>query len=203
MPRHRQRACLESGLKLDLNQLARQGLVRPGVLAGLHFIRWFSTYWEEEIASGLISASMEGEDEGWFRIRIGSLDQTIILVSKVRHFGGRQWYFVCPVMNRCVSVLWKPPGATRFCSRQSWGSRRVAYASQFLDPDNRAHRGKAKIKERLIGDCDPDEWELPPKPKWMRWPTYNRLVERFDCYEEVLDRGIVELMNKFLGKNCQ
>jgi hypothetical protein len=60
----------------------------------------------------------------------------------------------------------------------------VAYASQFLDPDNRAHRGKAKIKARLIG-CDPEEWELPPKPKWMRWQAYNRYVERFEGYEEI------------------
>jgi hypothetical protein len=22
--------------------------------------------------------------------------------------------------------------------------------------------------------------DLPPKPKWMRWATYNRYVERFD-----------------------
>jgi len=146
---------------------------------------------------------MEGEYEGWFRIQIGSLDQTIILVPKARHFGGRQWYFVCPVMNRCASVLWKPPGATRFCSRQSWGSRRVAYSSQFLGPDDRAHRGKAKIKRRLLGDHDPDDWDLPPKPKWMRWSTYNRLVEQYDSYEEVRDRGITELMAKFLGKNSQ
>jgi hypothetical protein len=33
---------------------------------------------------------------------------------------------------------------------------------------------------RLIGDL-PDDWDLPPKPKWMRWRTYNRLVERFDA----------------------
>jgi hypothetical protein len=143
---------------------------------------------------------MQGNYEGWFRIQIGSLDQRIILVPKPRHFGGQQWYFMCPVMNRCASVLWRPPGANRFCSRQTWGSRRVAYCSQFLDPDNRAHHGKAKIKKRLIGDCDPDEWELPPKPKWMRWHTYNRLVERFDSYEEILGRGIEELISKFLGK---
>jgi hypothetical protein len=62
------------------------------------------------------------------------------------------------------------------------------------------HIGKAKIKARLIGDCDPDEWDLPPKPKSMRWSTYNRLVEKFDSYEEVLDRGIAELMAKLLGK---
>jgi hypothetical protein len=200
MPRSRQRSCLEQGLKLDLNKLARQGLVRPGSSVGPYFVRWFNAYWDEEIASGLISAKMEGEYEGWFRIQIGSLDQRIMLVPRPRHFGGRQWYFICPVMNRRASVLWKPPGATRFCSRQSWGSRRVAYSSQFLDPDNRAHRGKAKIKQRLIGDCDPDEWDLPPKPKWMRWSTYNRLVERFDSYEEILDRGIAGLMARFLGK---
>jgi hypothetical protein len=52
----------------------------------------------------------------------------------------------------------------------------------------------------LIADLDPDEWELPPKPKWMRWRTYNRLVEEFDSYEKILDRGIAELMAKFLGK---
>jgi hypothetical protein len=64
-------------------------------------------------------------------------------------------------------------------SWQTWG-RQVAYSSQFLDRDNRAHRGKAKIKSRLIADLDPDEWEFPPKPKWMRWRTYNR----YEAYEK-------------------
>jgi hypothetical protein len=92
----------------------------------------------------------------------------------------------------------------RFCSdrcRQAhrkinaWG-RRVAYASQFADPDNRAHIGQAKIRARLIGDLDPDEWNLPPKPKGMRWRTYNRYVERYDAYEAILDCGIPELLAK-------
>jgi hypothetical protein len=59
---------------------------------------------------------------------------------------------------------------------------------------------RPKFKSRLIGDLNPDEWELPPKPKWMRWSKYNRLVEKFDSYEEILNRGIAELMAKFLGK---
>src|SRR6267142_1338299 len=26
----------------------------------------------------------------------------------------------------------------------------------------------------LVGaELDPDEWDFPPKPKWMRWATYN------------------------------
>jgi hypothetical protein len=198
VPRSRQRTTLESGLKLDLNELRRQGLIRPGTKCGVVIRRTDST--GEEIARGLITSNMEGEYEGWLRIRLGSIDQTIILVPKPRHFGGYQWYFVCPVMNRYASVLWMPPGATRFCSRQAWG-RRVAYASQFLDPDNRAHRGQAKIKARLISDLDPDEWDLPPKPKGMRWRTYNRYVQKFDAYEDILNQNIAELMARLLDKS--
>ena len=176
----------------------RQGCIVPGAQSAWRSV-WTNSYTDEEIASAHFTAHM-GQHEGRLRIQTGDTAQTIFLTPKPRRFGGHQWYFICPVMNRCASVLWKPPGATRFCSRQSWGSRRVAYASQFLDPDNRAHRGKAKIKARLIADLDPDEWELPPKPRWMRWRTYNRYVERFDRHEAILEDGIFELMAKFLAK---
>src|SRR5262245_64587302 len=86
----------------------------------------------------------------------------------------------------------------KFRCRQGWG-RRVAYISQFLSRDHRAHHGKEKIKARLLGDCDPDEWEMPPKPKWMRWRTYNRLADRFDSYQEILDEGVPELLAKLFG----
>jgi hypothetical protein len=198
MPRPRQRACLQDGLKLDLNRLARRGYIRRGVKSGPVGIRWISTYWEEEIASGVITADMSGEHEGWLRLR-GDFDEWITLVARPRHFGGRQWYFLCPAMNRPVSVLWRPPGARRFRSRHAW-RRQVAYRSQFSNPDNRAHLGKERIKARLIGDLDPDEWDLPPKPKWMRWSTYNRYVERYDNYETILDYGCCALAAK-LGKN--
>jgi hypothetical protein len=199
MARQRQRACLQQGLKLDLNRLAQQGLVKPGAQTGPFAIRWTNSYWQEEIASGLISADMQGETEGSLRIQIGELDQTIILVASPRHYGGRQWYFMCPVMNRRTSVLWMPPGAGRFASRQAWPGQ-VAYSSQFMTPDERAHLGKAKIKSRLIGALDPDEWDLPPKPKWMRWRTYNRYVEKFDAYEAILDEGTIELMAKLMER---
>jgi hypothetical protein len=88
-----------------------------------------------------------------------------------------------------------PPGATCFCSRQAWG-RQVAYASQYEDTDGRAHLGKDKIKSRLIADLNPDEWDLPPKPKWMRWPTYHRYVEKFDRYEELLDLRLIKAANR-------
>jgi hypothetical protein len=200
MPRPCDRVRLENGLKLDLNRLARRGFIQLGGHKG-GAISW--SYDGEQIAWGIITTDMSGTNgpHGWFRIQIGSLDQHITLVSCPRHFGGRQWYFVCPYTKRRVSVLWMPPGARDFACRQKWG-RQVAYVSQFLDRDNRAHRGKAKINSRLcsIGGFDSDEWDLPPKPKWMRWRTYNRAEEKFERYEAILDEGTFSLMARLLGR---
>jgi hypothetical protein len=41
----------------------------------------------------------------------------------------------------------------------------------------------------------------PPKPKWMRWRTYNRYVQRYDRYEDILKEGIIPLIAKFLGRS--
>lgn len=73
-------------------------------------------------------------------------------------------------------------GAKRFCGRHEWEGQ-IAYASQFDTPIDRAHRGKARIKAKLIGAVDPDEWDFPPKPKWMRWRTYEALERKFDACE--------------------
>ena len=197
MARPRDRVCLQDGLKLDLLRLAQKGFIQRGANIGVRGISWTHSYWGE-VASGLISAEMAGDNEGWLRIQIGNLDQRIILVPRPRRFGGHQWYFICPVLNRKVSVLWKPPGATQFCCRQTWG-RRVAYQSQFNDATNRAHLGQARIKSRLIADLDPDDWDLPPKPKWMRWKTYERHTERFDRNEAELDYGCTVLAAKLSG----
>ncbi len=58
-----------------------------------------------------------------------------------------------------------------------------------------------KIKRRLIGELDPEEWDVPPKPKWMRWATYNRYVERFERYEAVLDRAALALVTKLVRRS--
>jgi len=199
MPRPRQRACLQDGPSLNLNRLARRGFIQPGAATGPTGIAWRNS--DEEIASGIITADLRGPDEGWFRIQIGQLDQGINLVSCPRHFGGRQWYFLCPSTNRRASVLWKPPGAHYFACRQRWG-RQVAYASQFLSRADRAHGGQAKIKSRLcsIGGFDPDEWRFPPKPKWMRWSTYDQAVEKFDSYEPILDEDTFALVARLKGR---
>jgi hypothetical protein len=133
MPRPRQRACLEAGLKLDINKLTRQGLFRPRGKVGPCTINWTNSYTGDVIAGGQITAYLESDYAGWFRIQIGELDQWIDLMAQPRHFGGRQWYFKSPITHRC-SVLWMPLGARRFCGRHEWEGQ-VAYASQFDAPE--------------------------------------------------------------------
>lgn len=198
MPRPRERVNLSDGLRLDLSRLRHRGIVRPGcrIVRGL---TWTHSYWGE-IASATLTSDMTSDVEGFLTVEMEGALQRIILVPERRHFGGHQWYFICPVMNRRCSVLYRPPGGKRFCSRQAWG-RQVAYGSQFLDRDNRAHRGKAKINARLcqIGGFDPEEWDFPPKPKWMRWETYRAAERRFNDYDSQLDEGLFTLIAR-LGR---
>jgi hypothetical protein len=36
-----------------------------------------------------------------------------------------------------------------------------------------------------------EDWDFPPKPKWMRWKTYNRLDEKAQAYEKAFDDALV------------
>ena len=71
MPRPTSRCHLESGLKLDLNRLARRGFIQPGAAIGPVGIRWTFNYTDEETL-GTITADMRSADEGWFRIQIAN-----------------------------------------------------------------------------------------------------------------------------------
>jgi hypothetical protein len=90
--------------------------------------------------------------------------------------------------------VWLPPGATRFCSRHAWG-KQVAYSTQFESPFDRALTAREKVKSRLIGDLHPREWGLPPKPKWMRWHTYERLAEKYLLHQGKLDQFIADCLS--------
>jgi hypothetical protein len=43
----------------------------------------------------------------------------VSLVTSEPHYGGRRWWFICPIKKIRVAKLYLPPGATRFASRQA------------------------------------------------------------------------------------
>jgi len=184
---------------LDINRLARQGAICPGKRSGPNSIRWTYTYTGELVASGVLTSNLEGEREGWLRIQIGALDQWITLHRLERHFGGGQWYFLCPKTYRRCSVVWMPPGAKDFASRYTW-RRQVAYRTQFQTRYERALSAGQSLRATLGGT----EWagyngDDPPKPKRMRWHTYERILARSYRYEEIADEHTFALLARLGG----
>jgi hypothetical protein len=100
------------------------------------------------------------------------MDYTVGLTSTAVGFGGRRWWFSCPVSGRRCAVLYLPRGGHRFGSAQGYG---LAYSVTRMEEQDRLWRRMAKIAQRLGDEPDP---ELPPrKPKGMRAATYDRLLE--------------------------
>jgi hypothetical protein len=98
----------------------------------------------------------------------------IELVWTVPTYGGRRWWFLCPRTARRTTKLFLPNGGWHFWSRGAYG---LGYACQREDRFSRLQR-RAAILNRGLGGEGWSTWDTPPpKPKWMRWRTYDRKYE--------------------------
>jgi hypothetical protein len=186
MARPRKRIQLEECLKLDLNILRVQAIAQGETTQQVIYCG--PRYSGDPRRFGLLVWRFSSATRGSMRLLLHSLDQTIDLVALPRHFGGAQWFFLCPVLRHRASVLWMPPGQSSFASRKAWG-REVAYASQFITAPFRALSRAHDIRHRL-GDKEYSRvFDFPPpsKPKWMHRYTYQTLLERLAFYERKCD----------------
>jgi hypothetical protein len=166
---------LDNGIYFDVNVMVRAGL-KTGRC------RLAVSNAQEAVAELLMD---DRDRRGRLHLQLPDCDQTIELMATPRHFGGCQWYWLCPMTGYRCSVLYKPHGRTVFASQKYWRRhRRMAYRSQFLAPHNRARQGIARIEARLGGKDDDDTLY---KPKWQRWGTFNRYCERLDVYDGVIE----------------
>ena len=134
--------------------------------------------------------------------RAEHMDYTVGLTSTAAGFGGRRWWFSCPVSRRRCAVLYLPRGARQFGSAKGYG---LAYSVTRMEEQDRLWHRMAKIAGRL-GDRDPDP-EIPPRrPKWMHTATYDRLLESWhdaaERREEIYDTkiaGCIVRLNRLGG----
>jgi hypothetical protein len=196
MPQLRKRIRLEDGLKLNLNQLIKQGAVVPGRKVRA-LVAWPQSYSGRPAASCVLTSDLSSLVRGWMHLNRGVVEQSFWLVTEPRHFGGRQWYFRCPRTDRRVSVLWKPPGADCFLSRQACEPQ-VAYGSQFQTWHDRACSAARAVRHRLGGSDYVDfNGEPPPKPKGMHWRTYEREIARIKALENACNLYLTEAISHF------
>jgi hypothetical protein len=96
--------------------------------------------------------------------------ERVNLVSTPQPFGGRRWWFQCPVTGRMATKLFLPRGARHFASRSAWG---LGYATQRAGRLEKISRRAARAYRSIGGKGNWREG-LADKPKWMRWRTYSQ-----------------------------
>jgi hypothetical protein len=119
---------------------------------------------------------LSSTDQTWIMVQVRDADgnwqtvqQFIHIARRPRHFGGAQAYFRCSRCDRAALKLCQPGCGFYRCRR----CLRLAYPSEREDAVGRAFRAAGKIKGRL--GRDPDYFApFPPKPRDMRWRTYER-----------------------------
>jgi hypothetical protein len=113
--------------------------------------------------------------------------QRVSIIPTPCHFGGVRWWWICPATGRPVRKLYLPNGGVRFLSR-GHGGYNLAYASQRRDQIDQIHarirRLYTRLKTYYPGLTDPC-W--PPKPKWMRWDTYETICDQLEAQANELD----------------
>jgi hypothetical protein len=198
------RPTVGSGLTLDLCKLIRQGLIVPGQF------RCGSIFWTfggsgERVGSVDYAAHM-AVDRGHVRLRYVTThadngqkrasDYTIAMETTPQPFGGRRWWFVCPASGQRVSKLHLPNGAYTFASRRA---HRLGYPSQRESPRDRSITHAYKLRDRLNGKGGIGDYI--PKPKWMRWRTYERETARIEAAAEICNAFLLQLVQRLQAKH--
>jgi hypothetical protein len=187
------RPTIESGLTLDLHRLIRQGLLVPGRYRRGSIV-WTRVASDEQVGSVGYEARMEG-DCGHVRLHYATtrayngdrreLDYAITLETTLQPFGGRRWWFVCPMT-----------GALTFASRRAY---RLGYRSKRETARDRALSRAFKLRQRLGGNGGIGDFI--PKPKWLRWSTFNRQMAGIETAERITNLHMWALVEKFNHKH--
>ena len=181
---------------LDVNQLHREGFIKPGRRGICYLMR----DGEKVAAIGISSKSdvlllfyqvrpCGGEWE--------AVTEAVRMVSLVCPFGGARPYFICPGKTNgiaCGRRVAKLYGYSRyFLCRHCY---HLTYACQSETALGRAERRSDKIRRQLGGAADANEL-FPPRPKGMWRRTYQRLCEKLSQAEKPIVENLWALVERF------
>jgi hypothetical protein len=107
---------VEEGLILDIKDLVAMGALVPAWQEGS--LSW--RFGNETIATVGFGSTTYSDGTGALWLSHERMHYTVTLVSTVPHYGGRRWWFICPIEKIRVAKLFLPPGATRFASRKAY-----------------------------------------------------------------------------------
>lgn len=201
---HVAKPLVEDGLRLDLQALRRAGLLREGRSAP-GALSWTNSETGETEASIGVQVDMRDLENCFVVLRYTAvppggeaeeIESRIDLMSSQLNYGGKRWWFRCPVSGRRVAKLYAPPQSALFASRQAHG---LGYRTQRMVAYQRAQAKVRRVQRRLGGSASLTV-PFPPRPKGMWWTTYARLrtqaIEAQVASLQGLDRVLLRLSRR-------
>lgn len=160
-----------------------------------------TTWWRRDgVRSGSVAYEVEidAEDAGTlilsFLLNGHSVRQAFAILGRPCRFGGYRWLVRCPATGR-------PAAKLHSCADGLFRTRYVidaAYRSQDRVPATEKLRDReVAILRRL--DADDSSPMPPPKPKWMRQPTYGRLVRELQGLRVAYGLGRMREVHRLTG----
>lgn len=138
-----------------------------------------------------------------FRVNGEAVEQAVSWGWTSNKFGPRRW-FRCPKCWRNCSALY---GGSRFYCRRCW---RLTYHSQYAEAWERLSDKAERLRNRLGGHgpiSAGDPFIAPPKPKWMRWKTYDAICDEgerlCDRYAMAFEVRCAALFSRLKRKGVQ
>jgi len=108
----------------------------------------------------------------------------IRLIWTVPTYGGRRWWFLCPRTGRRTIKLFLPIEGMAFLEPPSLWPRLCLPARRSIwSGSTEGCHAQSPAWRRGLGNLG----HAPQKPKWMRWPTYERKYERWERAAEKAD----------------
>jgi len=111
------KAKVEESLVLSIKDLVRARVLVPGAY------RRGSLTWKYHNGELEYESELRQDGTGSLFVRqVGAgkhFCHWVSLRSTVPNYGGRRWWFICPIKKIKVSKLYLPPGATKFASRKA------------------------------------------------------------------------------------
>ena len=134
---------VEDCLVLSIADLVRHKVIVPGALTD-GVLAW-SRGGEQPHARVNYEADLLTDKHAAIKLRYCIDDRSenthVWLRYTVPQYGGRRWWFSCPLTGDRVAKLYLPPGQSRFASRRAYG---LAYKS------SRKSRSKSKTLDVLL-----------------------------------------------------
>lgn len=171
-------ATTDDGLRFAMYNLQRWHNLNSGWSTGLQTSTWRQ---RGEVIGTLNYQVVMSDERPYIRLtynwRDKPQDYKIYFTFTTPRYGGKRWWFLCPITGARCAVLYSPAGQPYFASRKAF---KLKYESQKESRMARFQRRYHKLSKRYGADDYGDGWFL--RPKGMHLKTYYRRLRELDFW---------------------